>query len=108
MAAALLAKGADFNAQDHLKKNAMTYAAGAGNTEIVVMLITNGVDPNAVYNNDLTALMWAAGLGKSATVSALLAAGARPDLADNRGKTALEIARDGKHYETAKLLEGHR
>ena len=69
------------------------------------MLLAKGVDANAVYANDLTALMWAAGFGKTATVKALLDAGARADLKDNRGKTALDIAREGKFDETAKLLE---
>src|SRR5262249_53913962 len=35
MASLLLAKGADLRAVDRLQKNAMTYAAGAGRTEIV-------------------------------------------------------------------------
>ena len=74
----LLAKGADdLHAVDRLKKNAMTYAAGQGQTEIVVLLLKAGVDPNAIYEHELTALMWAAGYGKTETVKALLAAGAR-------------------------------
>ena len=96
----LLAKGADINAVDRLQKNAMTYAAGQGQTDIVVLLLKAGVDPNAVYAHDLTALMWAAGYGKTDTVKALLAAGAKPALKDDRGKTALDIAREGKFDET--------
>ena len=72
------------------------------------MLLAQGVDPNAIYDNDLTALMWAAGFGKTATVKVLLDAGARPDCKDNRGKTALDIAREGKHDETAKILASAR
>jgi hypothetical protein len=82
----------------------MTYAAGEGRTDIVVLLLGRGVDPNTVYHNDLTALMWAAGYGKTATAKALLDAGANPALKDNRGKTALDIAREQKHEETAALL----
>jgi ankyrin repeat protein len=37
-------------------------------------------------------------------VKSLLAAGAKINLKDNRGKTALDIARDGKHDETARVL----
>ena len=84
---------------------AMTYAAAEGRTEIVRLLIGRGVDPNRTYANDLTALMWAAGYGKTETVKALLDAGARADLRDNRGKTALDIAREQKFDETARLLE---
>ena len=81
-------------ALDRLQKNAMTYAAGEGHTDIVLLLLAHGVDPNAVYSNDLTALMWAAGFGKTDTVRALLAAGANPSLKDNRGKTAADMARE--------------
>ncbi len=48
--------------------------------------------------------MWAAGFGRTAAVQVLLAAGARPELKDNRGKTALDMAREGKHAETATVL----
>jgi len=101
----LLDKGANVAALDRLQKNAMTYAAGSGNTEIVMLLLGKGVDPNAVYHNDLTALMWAAGFGKTATVKALLAAGARPLMKDNRGKTAADMARDEHFDETAAVLD---
>ena len=52
--------------------------------------------------------MWAAGFGKTATVQALLDAGARPELKDNRGLTALDMAREGKFEETAKVLANAR
>ena len=93
------------NALDRIKKNAIIYAAGSGNTAIVRMLIAAGIDPNALYANDLTALMWAAGFGKTATAAALLDAGARADLKDNRGKTELDMARDGNYLDTVRLLE---
>jgi ankyrin repeat protein len=102
----LLDQGADVKAQDRLQKNAMTYAAGQGHTEIVTMLLKTGVDPNAVYAHNLTALMWAAGYGRNETVRVLLQAGARTELKDDRGKTALDIAREEKHGDTQKLLEG--
>jgi hypothetical protein len=101
----LLASGADVTAVDRLQKTAMTYAAGQGRTDIVLLLLRAGVDANALLAHNLTALMWAAGYGKTETVQALLAAGARPELKDDRGKTALDIAREGNFPETAKLLE---
>src|SRR5262249_19711757 len=104
----LLARGAELNAIDRLKKNTMTYAAGQGHTDVVLLLVKAGVDPNAVYAHDLTALMWAAGYGKSATVKALLQAGARPDLKDDRGKTSLDLPREAKDPDTVKLLEAAR
>jgi len=105
IARALIAKGADVAAVDRLKKNAITYAAGEGRTEMVKLLIDRGVDPNGVYANDLTALMWAAGYGRTDTVKLLLAVGAKANLKDNRGKTALDMAREGKYEETARVLE---
>jgi hypothetical protein len=104
----LLAKGADIEALDRLRKNAMTYAAGEGHAEVVRLLIVNGVDPNAVYQNDLTALMWAAGEGKIEAVKVLLDAGARTDLKDDRGKTAADIARELKHDDVVRLIESPR
>ena len=101
----LLERGADPGALDRLKKNAMTYAAGQGSTDVVVILLKAGVDPNAIYAHDLTALMWAAGYGRSATVKALLDAGARAELKDDRGKTALDMAREANDAETVQLLE---
>jgi hypothetical protein len=44
-------KRADVGALDQLKKNAMTYAAGQGNTDIVVLLI-RAASINAVYAHD--------------------------------------------------------
>src|SRR4029450_4794967 len=99
------AKGAEFRDLARLKKNAITYAAGEGRTEVVKVLLAHGVDPNTVYHNDLTALMWAAGYGKTDTVKALLAAGAKADMRDNRGKTALDMAREFNHTETAAVLQ---
>ena len=49
IARTLLANGADLAALDPHQKNAMTYAAGEGRTEMVRLLIAQGVDPNAVY-----------------------------------------------------------
>ena len=100
-----MASGADVAAVDRLQKTAMTYAAGQGRTDIVLLLLHAGVDANAVLAHKLTALMWAAGYGRTDTVQALLAAGAKPELKDDRGKTALDIAREGNFPETAKLLE---
>jgi ankyrin repeat protein len=101
----LLARGADVNAADQLRKTAMIYAAGEGHAEVVVLLLHAGVDPNAVYAHELTALMWAAGYGHDDTVQALLAAGARAEFKDDRGKSAQDIAREENFPATAKLLD---
>ena len=42
----LISKGANLAAVDQLKKNAMTYAAGQGRTEIVLLCVPGG-HPNA-------------------------------------------------------------
>ena len=101
----LVARGADVRATDRVGKNAITYAAGEGHTDVVRLLLRHGVDPNAAYRNNLTALMWAAGYGHAETVRALIMAGARIDLVDNRGKSALDMAREFKHAETVQALE---
>jgi len=97
--------GAAVDAVDRIGKNAMTYAAGEGHTDIVRLLLAHGVDPNAIYKNDLTALMWAAGYGHAETAQALLDAGARADFVDNRGKSALDIAQESKDAATVALLQ---
>ncbi len=98
-------RSSDVGAIDRLQKNAMTYAAGQGRTEIVQIFLRAGVDPNAAYAHSLTALMWAAGYGHTETVRSLITAGARADLKDDRGKTALDIAREGSFFETVNVLE---
>lgn len=72
----LLDAGADVDALDRMKKNAMIYAAGVGRTSIVALVVDRGIDPDRAYEHDLTALMWAAGYGRTDTVSLLLARGA--------------------------------
>ena len=44
MAEGDFAKGADIQAKDRLNKNAMIYAAGAGSTAVVQLLIAKGVE----------------------------------------------------------------
>jgi len=104
LARVLLDAGADVNQAAINGVTPLMTAAYGGHTEIVRSLVAKGADPNAAYANDLTALMWAAGYGRTETVKSLLATGAKISLKDNRGKTALDIARDEKHDETARVL----
>ena len=97
--------GARLDAVDQLEKNAMTYAAGEGRTEIVLLFIGRGVDPNAVYRNDLTALMWAAGNGKADTVKALLARGRE---AGPEGQSRQDRARHGARERSRRRHRGAR
>ena len=95
MTRALLVRGADPALVDRVGKNAMTYAAGEGRTEIVRLLLDKGsaTCSTPCTENDLTALMWAAGYGHTDTARVLIEAGARVDLVDNRGKSALDMSR---------------
>lgn len=101
----LLAAGARIEPLDRVKKNAATYAAGAGCAECLAELIQAGTQVNARLENDLTLLMWAAAYGHESAVRLLLAQGAERGLKDARGKTAAEMAREGNHLALAQLLE---
>ena len=83
----------------------MIYAAGAGRSSVVALLLDRGVDPNRVYDHDLTALMWAAGYGRTDTVSLLVSRGADVSWRDDRGLDAAAIAGRGRHEETRRVLE---
>ncbi len=93
---ALLAKGADVNAQDKFGGTALVYAAREGHTEVVRILIGHRADVNA-RDTSGTGLHKAARNGHLDIVRLLLAHGAGVDAKDYDGQTALIVA----------LLQGH-
>jgi ankyrin repeat protein len=88
---ALLAKGADVNAQDKFGGTALVYAAREGYTEVVRILIAHGADVN-VRDTSSTGLHKAAKNGHLDVVRLLLSHGAEIDAKDVDGQTALIVA----------------
>ena len=102
---ALIEKGADPNAKDILGSPALIGAACAGQTEIVVALLSAGADVNARGALvDSTALICACSEGHTETVKALLAASADVDAQNEYGQSALYLAAQGCHTESVKVL----
>jgi ankyrin repeat protein len=88
---ALLAKaGADMNAQERDRYDAVTIAAVADDVETLRLLLKLGASAKAVTSRyDGTALIAAAHLGHEEVVKTLIAAGAPLDHVNNLGWTAL-------------------
>ncbi|ROT79769.1 26S proteasome non-ATPase regulatory subunit 10, partial [Penaeus vannamei] len=84
---ALLAGGADPNAQDRKGIGPLVMAAKEGHREVVEMLLAGGADPNArvgfgFFSKDSRALHVAAKKGHKEVVEALLAGDADPNAQD--------------------------
>jgi len=92
----LLAKGAQVNNEGW---TSLHYAAAAGETEIVQLLIKKSAEVDATSPNMTTPLMMAAGSGNIYTVKALLDAGADLNLANEQGLTAIDFASRGSHQD---------
>lgn len=88
---ALLAGGAEVNAQDKFGGTALVYAAREGYTEVVRLLIAHGADVKA-SDTKSTGLHKAAENGHLDVVRLLLAHGADVDAKDYDGETALVSA----------------
>ena len=89
-AAALIRAGADLNALDKQRYDALTIAGVAGYTAMVRLLLKAGAKPGQTTSPyDGTALIATAHRGHVAIVRALIAAGAPLDHVNNLGWTAL-------------------
>ena len=77
----------------------LSMVAKAGETDP-----TNSANANAQNDNDETALMFAARNGAKEVVKVLLAAQANSRLKNRNGQTAMDLARAGRHSDTAKEL----
>ena len=87
---ALLAKGAQVNAQDSNGVTALILASLQGHIEVVQALLDKGADVNAKANDGGTARMVACFNGHRDVAQTLLDKGAKV----NDGETALTVARD--------------
>jgi ankyrin repeat protein len=103
---ALIRAGADVNAGG-LKSGVtpLLLAAGSGHVNTVRALLGAGADVNATASG-VTPLRIAAAMGNELMVKDLVAAGARINDRDPQGRTALTLARQGKHSNVVKILEG--
>ena len=129
---ALLAAGADINKTNHDANTPLCCAAGAGQLEIVdvllkahadiriatplcnaarggnvgvvTLLLEAGADINGADGRGYTPLSWAAGNGHTEIVTILLAAGADKELTNATGYTPLTYADRAGHAEIVSLL----
>ncbi len=96
----LLAKGAKVN---HDGWTPLHYAAAAGDTEIVQLLLSKSAEVDAQSPNLTTPLMMAAGSGNIYAVKAILDAGADLNLVNEQGFSAIHFAQKAGH---AEIVEG--
>lgn len=106
---ALIAAGADVNAQDHQKDSAFLLAAARGHTEIVRATLAAGADLKSTNRYGGTALIPACHYGHVDTVRLLLTTPIDVDHVNNLGWTALleaVILGDGgpAHTEIVRML----
>jgi len=98
---ALLAAGADVNAQDERGRTALMWAAAQNPIPAVTLaLLEAGASVNERDHDQMTALMWAAKEGtNSDVVETLLTRGADASLVDSSGLTALDLAGRNNHLD---------
>ncbi|MGB0330371.1 MAG: ankyrin repeat domain-containing protein [Planctomycetota bacterium] len=108
VARSLIAGGADITLEGPGGMNALSFAAQAGNDDLVQDLIRAGLSVDARESSTgMTALGRAALAGHPDTTSTLLGAGASVDHRDRRGLTPLLYAASSAHRLTCRaLLEG--
>lgn len=96
----LLAKGAKVNNDGW---TALHYAAAAGDTEIIQLLLGKSAEVDAPSPNLTTPLMMAAGSGNIYAVKAIVDAGADLNLVNEQGFSAIHFAQKAGH---AEIVEG--
>lgn len=96
----LLAKGAKVNNDGW---TALHYAAAAGDTEIIQLLLKKSAEVDAPSPNLTTPLMMAAGSGNIYAVKAILDAGADLNLVNEQGLSAIDFAQRAGQ---AEIVEG--
>lgn len=87
---ALLASGANINAQDADGTTPLMHAVVNAGADCVKLLLDKGADPNISNNAGATALMWA--VGDVQKVQLLLAKGAHVNAVSKEEKSALRLA----------------
>lgn len=101
----LLAKGAEPDARDGLRRTALNLLTTKAPLDAYKALLDAGAPVNAADSyQGWTALHLAAALGRADVVELLLERGADPALRDRRGRTPADLARNAKKEELADRL----
>ena len=101
---ALIAAGAQVNAENVDGDTALTLSSFYGHIQVVKALITAGANVNAMNKAGDAALARALPFGHSLVVTALLNAGADPNSTNQDGETVLSVASCGGHSLVVKAL----
>ena len=103
--------GADIDVRNYKGKTALHYAAKAGFSKVINLLIKNEATVDATDDNGETPLFDAirstikSGEKQRAALEALLLKGADPNLKNRKGLTALQVAKQMRRAERDKIVE---
>ena len=102
-----ITEGVDVNARtlDEHEYTPLMFAAGAGQVEIVQLLLENGATVNLAGSEAKTSLHWAAQAGNPEVISLLLEAGADPKAVDRAGRNAYDWAKLANKDEAMLMLK---
>jgi len=100
----LLDRGANVNAEDHIKQTPLHMAAWFDSTEIARLLLDRGARVDAEDDEKETPLHRAAYSGRTAVARLLIDRGANVNAEDGDKWTPLHMAARNGHTEVAKLL----
>lgn len=101
---ALLAAGANANADDRHGLTALMWAARKNRGDATAVLVQHAANINQVDGTGRTALHHAVLFRHPSAVTALIAAGIDLDVQDVHGLTALDLAKASDEYEVARIL----
>lgn len=107
----LLDLGADVDVRNYKGKTALHYAAKAGFSKVINLLIEKGATVDATDNNGETPLFDAirstikSGEKQRAALEALLTKGANPNLKNRKGLTPLQVAQRMRRADRDKVVE---
>lgn len=102
----LLEQGAWATFGDHLGRQPLHVAAGAGRIDVVRVLLASDAQVNDSDRRRWTALHHAAAGGKTDCVAHLLGSGADPDRTDRYGRNPFDLALICGHVQVMALLAG--
>ncbi|XP_066963922.1 protein fem-1 homolog A-like isoform X2 [Macrobrachium rosenbergii] len=107
VAAYLLSRGADVNAETDTKSTPLSAACTVGRRDIAELLVNYGAEIEASDNLGITSLMIASGRGYEDVVRYLLGLGADVNKKRKNGKNALHACAGSGHLEMMKVLLEH-